>query len=126
MSEQTLMNGPGNSDQPKPHFRRTLATSLALVLAVGAVYGQTAWFEFVNFDDDVHVFENPHIVTGFTRENLRWDFGIHGPSQWHPLAWISHQADWTVFGPRAGGHHATNVALHAVAAVLLFLAMQSL
>ncbi len=96
------------------------------MLAICSVYGQTLEFEFVNFDDDVHVFENPHVVSGFTRENLSWDFGIHGPSQWHPLAWISHQADWALFGARAGGHHATNVCLHAVAAVLLFLSMQSL
>ena len=53
-----------------------------------------------------------------------WDFGIHGPSQWHPLAWISHQADWAIDGANAGGHHATNVALHAAAAVLLFLSIR--
>jgi tetratricopeptide (TPR) repeat protein len=107
-------------------LRRTLATCGGLLFVVWAVYGQSFHFEFVNFDDDVHVFENPHVVSGLTRENLLWDFGIHGPSQWHPLAWLSHQADWAMYGVNAGGHHVTNVVLHAVAAMLLFLAMQRL
>jgi tetratricopeptide (TPR) repeat protein len=114
----------GDGNEPPLRLRRTIVTCIGLVLAVWAVYGQSVRFEFVNFDDDVHVFENPHVVSGFTRENLIWDFGIHGPSQWHPLAWLSHQADWAMFAANAGGHHTTNVVLHAVAAMLLFLSMQ--
>ena len=91
-----------------------------------AIYGQTLGFEFVNFDDDAHITENPHVVSGLSHDNLAWDFGIHGPSQWHPLAWLSHQTDCAVYGLNPAGHHATNVLLHTFAAMLLYLTLQRL
>jgi negative regulator of sigma E activity len=39
---------------------------------------------------------------------------------WHPLAWISHAADWSLYGANAGGHHLTSLFLHALNALLLF------
>lgn len=106
---------------------RDLAVAcVAIIGLVLAVYGQTGRFEFVNFDDDVHVSENPHVTDGVTVDGIVWAFGIHGPSQWHPLAWISHQIDCTLFGLDAGWHHRTNVALHLLASVLLFLALNRL
>jgi hypothetical protein len=35
-------------------------------------------------------------------------------------------ADWQLYGPNAGGHHLTNVLLHAATAILLFLALRAL
>jgi len=92
-----------------------------LVLVTSTVYSQTLSFDFVNFDDDVHVYQNPHVLSGVTLENLVWAFGIHGPSQWHPLAWISHQLDCGLFGISAGGHHLTSLMIHALSVVLLYL-----
>lgn len=112
--------------EDRPTRSRTVWTCLGLWLAVAAIYGQTCNFQFVNFDDDVHVSENPHVTSGLTAVNLRWDFGIHGPSQWHPLAWMSHQLDCTWFGLRAGGHHITSVMLHGCNVMLLFLVLQQL
>ncbi len=105
---------------------RSLVTCIGLAAAVLAIYGQTLHFKFVNFDDDVHVSENIHVTTGVTLSNLQWDFGIHGPSQWHPLAWLSHQLDCTWFGLNPGGHHLTSVLLHLAASMLLFLTLQRL
>ncbi len=104
----------------------TLLTCIGLAIAVTAIYGQTTRFKFVNFDDDVHVSENSHVTTGVTLMNLQWDFGIHGPSQWHPLAWLSHQLDCTWHGLHAGGHHLTSVLLHLLTSILLFLTLQRL
>lgn len=106
--------------------RRTILTCLGLVVAVVAVYGQTLDFKFLNFDDDVHVTENVHVNTGLNASNIIWGFGIHGPSQWHPLAWVSHQLDCSWFGLRPAGHHATSVLLHLASAILLFLTLQRL
>ncbi len=33
-----------------------------LVLAVGLVFGQTVGHEFIGFDDQVYVYENPHVT----------------------------------------------------------------
>jgi protein O-mannosyl-transferase len=107
-------------------WRRRLLTCIVLVGAVAAVYGRTIGFEFVSFDDDVHAYENPRINSGLSYENLVWDFEIHGPSQWHPLAYLSHQLDFSLFGKNAGLHHLSSVVLHALATILLFFALHRL
>lgn len=119
---------PGNSSAaPGVGDRRhTLLTCAGLAAAVGAIYGQALGFDFVNFDDDAHITENEHVVSGLSGDNLVWDFGIHGPSQWHPLAWLSHQVDCALYGLNPAGHHATSVLLHALAAILLFITLQQL
>ncbi|MBS0204809.1 MAG: tetratricopeptide repeat protein [Planctomycetes bacterium] len=112
--------------------RRREVIVLAVIVGLTAVvYGQTLGFEFVNFDDDAHVFRNVHVRTGWTADNVRWAFGIHGPSQWHPLAWLSHQTDAAVFGANTGdssasGHHAINVLLHLFNVVLVFLCFRDI
>ena len=119
-------------DEPQaPVTRREWAMLAAILLLTGFVYGQTLWFPFVNFDDDVHVYRNPHVRSGLSFDNLRWAFEIHGPSQWHPLAWISHQLDSQLFGAaadgtHAGGHHAVNLLLHLCNVVLVFVLFRRL
>ena len=105
---------------------------LGVIIALTVlVYAQTSQFRFCNFDDDVHVYENRHVNTGLSWNNLRWAFEIHGPSQWHPLAWISHQVDSQIFGARttggdAGGHHAVNALLHLANVILVYAMMRRL
>ena len=41
-----------------------------------------------------------------------------------PLTWLSHQADWSCYGPFAGGHHLTNLLLHTLNTLLLFLLLR--
>ena len=45
---------------------------------------------------------------------------------WHPLTTISHMLDCQLYGLNAGWHHFTNVLLHTLAAILLFLALQQM
>ncbi|MGA2258882.1 MAG: tetratricopeptide repeat protein, partial [Thermoguttaceae bacterium] len=104
-----------------------------LLLAVIAVFGQTAGHEFIICDDNQYVYENPYVLPGVTWDGIRWAFTKSWSANWHPLTWISHMLDCQ-WSPLASGdayqkaplHHITNVALHAVAAVLLLLALQSL
>ena len=96
----------------------------ALAIATLAVYGQVTGHEFVSWDDQLYVYENSHVESGLTWDNFIWSFGIHGPGQWHPLAWWSHQLDCELFGgelkgPAAGRHHLVNVLLHVAASLAL-------
>jgi tetratricopeptide (TPR) repeat protein len=91
-----------------------------------AVFGQTAGFGFVNYDDDKYVYENPVVAKGLTLKGAVWALTYGKIGHWHPLTWLSHMADCLVYGLWAGGHHLTNVALHAAAAVLLFLALREM
>jgi tetratricopeptide (TPR) repeat protein len=103
-----------------------LGIALFLVVATLAVYVQTVTFEFVSYDDNTYLYENRHVKQGLTADSLAWAFtGVHS-SNWHPLTTLSHILDWDLFGRWAGGHHLTNVLLHAASSVVLFLALRRL
>lgn len=101
---------------------------IGVLLAAGvwAVFGQTRGFEFVNFHDDEYVYENPPVIEGLTLRGIVWAFTRSHSGNWHPLTWMSHMLDCQLYGLNAGGHHLTNVALHAAASVLLFLMLRNL
>ena len=95
-----------------------------LLLAVGLVFGQTVHHVFVNYDDPRYVYENSYIIHGQTVEKIAWAFTSSYAANWHPLTWLSHILDYQLYGLYAGGHHATNVLLHAAMAILLFLVLR--
>jgi tetratricopeptide (TPR) repeat protein len=94
---------------------------LALVLMTLAVYWQGLGNQFVNYDDNEYVIENPHVEGGPTAGNLRWAFNIGYAANWHPLTWMSHMLDCQVHGLKPMGHHLTSILFHAANVVLLFL-----
>ncbi len=106
--------------------RQVLGVCIFLVLAVLVVFGQTAGFGFVNYDDQMYVYENPVVQKGLTLKGTLWALTYGKIGHWHPLTWLTHMADCQVYGLWAGGHHLTNVALHAVTAALLFLVLRAL
>jgi len=89
------------------------------------LYNRVSRYPFINFDDNRYVSENAHVRAGLTAETVKWAFTTTAESNWHPLTWLSHALDCQLFGMNAGGHHYTNVLMHAVNAVLLFLILQS-
>lgn len=96
---------------------------LLLVAAVFAIYAQTFHYGFVNYDDDLIVTGNSHITAGFSIANAVWAFTHFDEYLYVPLTSITHMIDCSLYGLDAGGHHLTNVLLHAVSAVALFLAL---
>lgn len=99
---------------------RQTVVIVALAVLVVAVYLQAIGFEFINFDDNIYVYENPFVTGGLTKESIYWAFTHFHSANWHPLTWLSHQLDVTMFGLNAGSHHATNIILHLVNTVLAF------
>ncbi|MEN6407028.1 MAG: hypothetical protein ABFC77_11215, partial [Thermoguttaceae bacterium] len=92
-----------------------------LALAVFLVFGQTVRHKFINIDDPPYLCENPIVQRGLSVPGTVWAFTARHSSNWHPITWLSHMADCQIYGLRPWGHHLTNVLLHAVNAVLLFL-----
>ncbi|HEX9053248.1 MAG TPA: tetratricopeptide repeat protein, partial [Anaeromyxobacter sp.] len=92
----------------------------ALGILVLAVFGQTAGFGFVNFDDPQYVLRNPLVLGGLSWRGAGAAFTSLYAANWHPLTWLSHMADVSLFGLDAGAHHAVNVAFHLANALLLF------
>ena len=98
----------------------------ALIGAVAALYAPALGFEFLSYDDPVYVSRNPFLGEGVTAASVRFAFANAHAGNWHPLTWLSHALDVELFGLAPAGHHATNVALHALNAALLFAALSAL
>ena len=105
---------------------RTGGVCLALALLVWIVFGQTLGHEFVNYDDNVYVYENPLVSEGLTWRGMAAAFAESHARNWHPLTTLSHMLDAELFGLTPRGHHATNVVLHTAAVLLLFLILRDM
>ena len=106
--------------QARPERERLVLMGALLFLAVWAVYGRTSGFGFVNYDDPPYVTENPPVARGLSAAGLHWAFTTGHTGMWHPVTWLSHQLDVSLFGMNPAGHHLMNVLLHALNVVLLF------
>ena len=97
-----------------------------LALVTGALYWPTTHQGFILLDDFEYVVNNDHVNGGLSWEGIRWAFTAYYSANWHPLTWLSHQGDWSCYGPFAGGHHLTNLLLHTLNTLLLFLVLRRL
>lgn len=100
----------------KPHLR----IAVALVLATLLAYEPARNNGFVSFDDNFYLTQNPQVQAGLGSEGVAWAFTTGHSANWHPLTWLSHMLDVSVWGMDPRGHHVTNVLLHAASVVLLF------
>src|SRR6267378_644655 len=107
---------------PRGVHRRSTTVGIYLLLTglSLAVFSQTIHYNFVNFDDDTYVYNAPAIRAGLTLKGIVAAFTSPHAGNWHPLTTLSHMLDCGLYGLNAGGHHATNVVLHTIAALLLF------
>jgi tetratricopeptide (TPR) repeat protein len=115
-------SSPASASQEK-HVRLTRTcwyVLLTLVALTWAVYGQTVRHEFVNFDDDLYVYNNPIVTRGLSIDSISDAFTRGQARNWHPLTTITHMADYQLYGLKTGGHHFTNALLHTIAVILLF------
>lgn len=113
---------------PRGVHNRSITVGIYLLLAglSLAVFSQTIRYDFVNFDDDMYVYNAPAIQAGPTLQGIVAAFTSPHARNWHPLTTLSHMLDCRFYGLNAGGHHATNVVLHTIAALLLFRALRQL
>jgi protein O-mannosyl-transferase len=99
---------------------------VCLFVVTWTVFGQTLRYDFVNYDDPSYVYQNTRITSGINLANVAWAFTHIHSENWHPLTTITHMLDCQLHGLNAGWHHFTNVLLHAIAVVLLFVALQQM
>ena len=103
---------------------RAPAVCLVLAAITFAVFGQTLTHEFIDFDDNDYVYDNPVVARGLTVKGIVWAFTHVHSANWHPLTWISHMLDCQLYGLHPGGHHLTNVVLHTATVIALFLVLR--
>jgi hypothetical protein len=98
-----------------------LWTGALLVAAVLAVFYPVPSFDFVHYDDFDFVVQNSLLRMSWP-DALRASLDpIH--KNWIPLTWLSYRLDYAFFELQPAGYHATNVLLHAMASLVLYLTL---
>jgi len=93
---------------------------LALFAIVLGVFWPTLSADFLHWDDDINVFENPR-VQGLTGENLAWMFtDFEQAIRYKALSWLGWALVHEIFGLNPFGYHLANVFLHAMNTWLVF------
>jgi tetratricopeptide (TPR) repeat protein len=99
----------------------------AVVLLLGvtfAVYAPALRHGFVEWDDPYYVTENVHVREGLTASGAWWAFTSHELANWHPVTWLSHMSDVSLYGLAPWGHHLTSLLLHLANTLLLFVVLR--
>lgn len=104
---------------------RTVLVALALALGTLLLFGRSAGYGFLKYDDQRYILDNPHVQNGFTADALRWAFTGHADI-WNPLVRITQILDWNLFADAATGHHVHNILWHSLSAALAFLLLRRL
>ncbi len=111
---------------------RSVTPKLGMIFGICAVlagitwlvFDQTVAHQFVTYDDPQYVYENAKVAAGLSPESVLWAFTHTVGGNWHPLTVISHMLDCQLYGLKPAGHHFTNVLLHTIAVILLFLVLR--
>jgi len=106
--------------------QRNILICLCLAIATAVVYSPVRHAQFINYDDNQYVTDNPHVKAGLTPQSLAWAFTASYAGNWHPLTWISHMLDCQCFGLDSPAHHLVNVAFHIANTLLLFVVLNQM
>ena len=118
------MDEAGGAIQGGARLRPAVAVALAILTVLALV--RVGDGEFITYDDESFILGNQNLQQGFTGESLVWSLTATEASNWYPLTWITHIADFSLYGKNPRGHHLTNLALHVANAVLLFLVLEAM
>ena len=93
---------------------------IALVLVTLIAYEPVRHNDFVDYDDDIYVTNNPTVQSGLNLKSLIWAFSRPHIANWHPLTLLSHMLDCQLFGLNPFWHHLTSLFFHIANTLLLF------
>src|SRR3954471_3563889 len=106
---------------------RRAAPYLVLVLWTTVLYFPALWNPFV-YDDDSQIIKNkdidsPRAVLVYFRKPQAFDqaFGPQPGSFYRPVFWLSLMIDNKISSRNAGFFHATNILIHALNGIMIFL-----
>lgn len=80
----------------------------------------------MEWDDPNYVTENVHVRSGLSARGIVWALTSTEFANWHPVTWLSHMLDVSLFGLSPWGHHLTSLLLHLANTLLLFFALRRL
>jgi Flp pilus assembly protein TadD len=105
-------------------MRRQVFICLILIVVTLAAFWQVRNHEFVHLDDYEHITENRHLHRGLSAVGVAWAFSFTDVAYWHPMTWLSLMLDYELYGLNPSGYHLTNLLLHILSVLFLFLALR--
>jgi tetratricopeptide (TPR) repeat protein len=105
-------------------LKKPWAIGLLLAAATFALFSPAIGYDFINYDDNLYVYKNTHVLQGLHWSGLVYAFHTIDGVSWMPATWISFMLDTSLSGPFPAGYHLTNIILHSISVGLLFLALQ--
>lgn len=115
---------PKQADPARVRRTAWLMTAV-LVVAVFVTFFPVLRHEFVNWDDDVNVYENPNI-NSLTADNLSRIFTTPVIGNYNPLPILTFAIEKQVFGLDPLIYHFDNLLLHILNTLLVFLLARAL
>ncbi len=91
---------------------------VGMALLCFATYGESLGNNFVNFDDDILIYENP-IVWEITPSTVWQAFTSYDPELYIPLTFLTYQTDYLLGGGKPFMFHLGNLLLHTANALLV-------
>lgn len=104
--------------------RKIVIVGLTIALVTFVALSRILYNEFVDYDDELYVTENPMVLSGLSAQSLYYALTGVCAANWHPLTMLSHILDCTIFGVTPAGHHLTSLLLHAANTFLLFFVLR--
>ncbi|OGJ68028.1 hypothetical protein A3G69_01070 [Candidatus Peribacteria bacterium RIFCSPLOWO2_12_FULL_53_10] len=107
-----------SSDISFPSRRQIILLGGLVLVLVLLAFGPSLFGEFISWDDDLLVFENP-VVQAMTPWTLWKIFTMYDPELYIPLTFFSYQINYLIGGMSPFVYHLTNILLHAGNALLV-------
>jgi hypothetical protein len=100
--------------------QRVILAALLIAAATFVLFSGALNNDFIGWDDEFYVLSNPYITPLSPAMVWQMFSNVHFKS-WTPLTLLSHAVDYRIWGLDARGHHLTNIVLHSMNAVWVFL-----
>ena len=99
---------------------------MLLFIVVGCVFLPSLRNGFVEWDDNISVYENPHIQ-GLDAKRLAWMFtNVEYALRYKPLTWLSYALIHAAGGLNPFGYHLAGLLFHCMNTVLVFVVLRGL
>jgi len=126
MSLPPALEVPAASAHQRSTGPLTAWTCIGLSVATLASFWPVVYAGFINYDDNDYVTNNPMVQGGLTWRGVQWAFTTRHASNWHPLTWLTHMLDVSLFAKSPTGPHCVNLALHIASALVCFFLLKRL
>lgn len=122
MKKQNKKTKEKQAAKKQPENKTWYYGGVAIALLIFAVYSQTFKYDFVNWDDNVNIYENKNVVNF----DVKGIFSEHVIGNYNPLSNFTFALEYKLVKDNAKWYHINNVLLHIICTLLIFVLMKRL